>query len=148
MNELSAALKIVLSNMYVMYFKGHTYHWNVEGPNFAEYHDFFGDIYGEVYGAIDPTAEHIRTLDVYAPISLADVLSSKTIDEDTAKPATVAMMVNNLDKANKEVVAALNKAFEIANTNNNQGVANFVAERLDIHAKHGWMLRSLSKTGS
>ena len=72
MDELSAALKIVLSNTFVMYQKAQIYHWNVEGPMFAQYHDFFADIYGELLPAIDIAAEQIRALDTYAPFSILD----------------------------------------------------------------------------
>jgi len=65
MDELSAALKIVLSNTFVMYQKAQIYHWNVEGPMFAQYHDFFADIYGELLPAIDIAAEQMRALDTY-----------------------------------------------------------------------------------
>ena len=142
MTELSAALKVVLANMYIMYLKSHSYHWNVEGMFFSQFHDFFGDLYSEVYGAIDPVAEHIRTLSIYAPHSFADILSATTIEEDDHRVDNVREMLYNLIKANGEVTSALNRAFQLAQVNNNQGMMNFLADRLDVHAKHGWQIRS------
>lgn len=145
MNELQAALKIALGNTFAMYFKAHSYHWNVEGANFPQYHGFLGDIYEEVYGAVDGLAEHIRAIDGYAPISLVDIMGAGTIAEDTSKPATTQQMFANLLSANEEVITALTKAADLANSINNQGLLNFLADRLDRHAKHGWMLKSVLK---
>ena len=138
-------MKIALANTFVMYFQSHSYHWNVEGANFTQYHDFLGDLYEELHGAVDPIAEHIRALDVYAPISVLDVLGAATIAQDQSKPATPIQMFSNLLSSNTEVVAALQKAADHANSINNQGLLNFLADRLDTHAKHAWMLKSLLK---
>lgn len=143
MNELQASLKIALANTFVMYAKAHSYHWNVEGTNFAQYHEFFGDLYDEVYGAIDPLAEEIRAVDGYAPISVADMLAAATVVEDVVKPASAQQMFGNLMTANQETIVSLNNAFNRAAGNN--GLQNFLADRLDKHAKHGWMLKSFQK---
>jgi starvation-inducible DNA-binding protein len=143
MNELQASLKIALANTFIMYFKAHSYHWNVEGMNFPQYHEFFGDLYDELYGAVDPFAEHIRAIDGYAPISLTSLIMAGTIAEDTDKPAATSEMVANLLSANNETIMSLNKAFMMAANDN--GLQNFLADRLDIHAKHGWMLKSILK---
>ena len=146
--ELTAAVaKVVLANTFVMYFKAHSYHWNVEGRTFSQDHKFFGKIYEELHAAIDPTAEQIRACDEYAPISMNDVYSSKTISEDSVKPETTEQMFGNLLAANNQVIESLNKLFEVAEAANKQGLADFAAGRLDVHAKHGWMLRSLMKSG-
>ena len=146
MNELEITSKVALANTFVMYFKAHSYHWNVEGKNFGEYHGFTGDIYGEVYGAVDPFAEHIRTLDFYAPISLEELYKYKTIQEDLIKPGSSTEMLSNLLKANDEVLVSLNRLFASLSAANKQGFANFVADRIDAHEKHGWMLRSYLKS--
>jgi starvation-inducible DNA-binding protein len=147
MNELIATAKVVLGNTFVMYFKAASYHWNVEGKNFTEMHDFFGDLYAEIYGAIDPLTEEIRALDAYAPISLMELYNYKTITEDSVKPTDCKAMLMNLGVANTQMIEALNKLFAVATATNNQGLADFAAGRLDTHAKHGWMLRSFIKGG-
>ena len=146
MDNLTATLKIVLANTFVMYFKAHSYHWNIEGKDFPQYHDFFGDLYQELFGAIALAAEHIRILDVYAPISLNDLYSNKTIIEDTIKPANCQAMIINLMETNKEVINTLNMCFKLADEANEQGLADFISGRLDAHKKHGWMLKSSSKS--
>ena len=70
MEELISALRRALADSFVLYFKAHAYHWNVEGINFPQYHDFFAELYQEIHAAIDPMAEQIRTLDAYAPRAL------------------------------------------------------------------------------
>lgn len=142
MNELQAAMQIALANTFVMYFRSHSYHWNVEGTDFAQYHGFFGDLYDEVYGAIDPIAEQIRALDAYAPISTADMLRYATVGEDTEKVSGPEMF-GRLLSVNQGVIDSLNKAFNLAVGNN--GLQNFLADRLDKHAKHAWQLRSFQK---
>lgn len=147
MELTAAAAKVVLANTFVMYFKAHSYHWNVEGRTFAQDHDFLGDLYTELHASIDPTAEQIRACTEYAPVSMEDLYSAKTIDEDLVKPQTTEQMFGNLLAANNQVIESLNKLFEVAETANKQGLVDFAAGRLDVHAKHGWMLRSLMKSG-
>lgn len=145
MEKLIASLKVALGNTFIMYFKAHSYHWNVEGMFFSQFHDFFGDIYEDVYGAVDPLAEELRKLDAYAPISIEEMHSYKTIDEDDTKPITAGDMVANLIVANTEVLACLTPLFDIATAEKQQGLANFIADRMDKHKKFEWQLRSIIK---
>lgn len=145
MTQLEIALKIALANTYVMYAKAQSYHWNVEGMFFSMFHDFFGEIYNELHGPIDDLAERIRTLNGYAPISLMDVLNAGTVPEDSLRPESASQMITNLIATNDEVINSLNKAFEFAQQEKNQGVMDILAARLDAHAKHGWMLRASNK---
>ena len=131
--------------MFLMYFKAHSYHWNVEGPNFSQYHAFFGDLYTSLHASIDPIAEEIRALDVYSPISLEDLYSAKSISENTSRPTTPAEMFQNLLADNAEVIKSLQAVFDSATAENNQGLADFAAGLLDVHAKHAWMLKSFTK---
>lgn len=145
MTELSAALKIALANTFVMYFKAHSYHWNVEGPNFNDYHGYFGGLYEELWGAVDPIAEHIRAIDQYAPFGLADLYDAKTVADDQSRIVDTKQMFLNLIDANDATISALNRAYDLANYSKQNGLANFIQDRLDVHAKHGWQLKALSK---
>jgi starvation-inducible DNA-binding protein len=148
MDELKTALRIVLADKFFMYFKAHSYHWNVEGMFFSQFHDFFGNIYQDVYSSIDTAAEQLRALDEYAPISIEEIHTYKTIQEDDDKPVNVSAMLQNLQTANTKVIDSLNKLFELADAQNEQGLADWAAGRLDSHKKHAWMIRSsLKKTG-
>jgi starvation-inducible DNA-binding protein len=145
MEELTASLHIALANTFVMYFKAHSYHWNVEGKDFSQYHEFLNDLYTELHGAVDPSAERIRVIGQYAPHSLKDLLESSTIEEDEDKPDTPEAMFTNLLDANSKVIDSLNKVFELATAAKKQGIADFAAGRLDTHDKHGWFLKSILK---
>lgn len=146
MNELTAAMKIVLANTFVMYFRAHSYHWNTEGIEFSQYHEFFGDLYNELFAAADPVAEQIRALDAYAPISLMEMYNYKTIEEDTTRTILLSDMLSKLQESNNKVLESLNKAYDSANASKELGLANFLQDRMDVHKKHGWMLRASSKT--
>jgi starvation-inducible DNA-binding protein len=145
MNELTAAMRIVLANTFVMYFKAHSYHWNTEGIEFSQYHEFFGDLYNELFAAADPIAEEIRALDVYAPISLIEMYNYKTIEEDTTRTILLSDMLSKLQESNNIVLESLNKAYDSANESKELGLANFLQDRMNIHKKHGWMLRASAK---
>jgi starvation-inducible DNA-binding protein len=140
--NLEDILREVLANKFVMYFKAHSYHWNVEGVHFSQLHKFFGKIYEEVYESVDDVAEELRALNQYAPISLLELYNHKTITEDTVKPETVGNMLLLLAMANAEVISSLNKLFTAASAANEQGLADFAASRLDVHKKHAWMIKS------
>ena len=146
MEKLIAAAKIALANTFVMYAKSHIYHWNVEGPSFNDYHAFFGTIYTELWAAVDALAEHMRVVDAYAPFSIEDLYSAKSVSEDAARASTPPQMFANLVTANDQVIASLNVLYNAAKEAGKEGFAQFVAERLDVHAKHGWMIKSHLKS--
>lgn len=143
MNELQAALKIALANSFVSYFRAQSYHWNYEGSNFSEMHNFFGGVYEEVYSSIDDLAERIRIIGDYTPSNLSNLLASSTID-DKIIPLS-ADMLKNLAVAIKETIISMNKAFELANDYNKQGLADYLSGRIDALSKHEWMIRSYTK---
>jgi starvation-inducible DNA-binding protein len=145
MNELVTALKILQANATVMYYKVHQYHWNVEGIEFTQYHEFFGDLYVDVYNSIDPIAENIRKLNEYAPVSLDELFKYKTLNEESARLIKLVDILGSLNQANQEVIDSLNKVFDLAQKSNKQGLCNFIADRLDTHEKHGWWLRASAK---
>lgn len=141
---MEESLKNVLANTFAMYLKAHGFHWNVEGPDFVQLHDFFGTLYLELFGAIDPIAEHIRAIDQYAPNSMARMIALADVKEVSNIP-TAQAMIKQLESDNKIVMASLMKAYQAAEKEKELGLANFLQDRIDIHAKHGWMLRSISK---
>lgn len=145
MNELQTALKKVLANTFVMYFKTHTYHWNVEGMFFPQLHEFFGNLYEELYGAVDPIAEHIRAMDSYAPMSLTELKGLSTVMETLSGIPDAKSMVNNLIVDNNTVIISLMQAYQEAEKASELGVSNFLQDRIDIHQKHGWMLKAIAK---
>lgn len=145
MEELVASLRVALANTFVMYFKVHQFHWNVEGIEFPQYHEFFNELYDDIYGAVDPMAENLRKLDAYAPRTLEEMWNHKTVTEASADMILLKDVLSDIEKTNQEVIASLNKVFSLGMKANKQGLCNFIADRLDTHEKHGWMLRASMK---
>lgn len=142
--NLVDSLKITLANNFALYLKAHYYHWNVEGPDFAQYHSFFGDFYEEVYGAVDTIAEQIRALNAYAPGSFERYLELSQISgEDRIIPASE--MLRELEVANQTMITSLMASYHLADAAGELGLANFLQDRLDQHKKHAWMIRSFLK---
>ena len=142
---LADNLKTLLATEYAFVVKAQFFHWNVEGPDFAQLHEFFGDLYNEVYdNSIDRTAEYIRTLDDYTPGSFERFLELSRISGQTKVPRA-RLMIEELLANNQQMIELLNETFAAAEQENQQGIANFVAERIDAHGKHSWMLRSFLK---
>lgn len=143
---LSDALKIALASSYVFQIKVQNFHWNVEGPDFPQYHKFLDDLYSEINeNAIDQTAELCRQLDSYAPGSITR-FAELSIIGDQVKIPRAELMITELYEDNQKLLAMWKEMFPIAEQENEQGVADFIASRIDAHGKHGWMLRSILKT--
>ena len=142
---LADNLKVLLASVYSFSIKAQYFHWNVESDNFPQYHEFFGNLYEEVYNnSIDKIAEYIRTLDVYAPGSFTR-FQELSIIEDQLKVPRAELMFEELYHDNSKLIDLLNQCFASATKENNQGIANFIAERLDAQSKHQWMIRSILK---
>lgn len=144
METLTEMMKKVLADTFAMYLKAHNYHWNVEGINFPQYHEFFGNLYEELHGAVDPIAEQIRALDSYAPGSFTRFMELTDIEDEMTVPMAQDM-ARKLLADNEKVLATLNLTFKLADEFDKQGLADFIAGRIDVHSKHAWMLRSISK---
>lgn len=144
MDSLVEKMKVVLADTFAMYLKAHNYHWNVEGSNFPQYHEFLGNLYEELHGAVDPIAEHIRALDAYAPGSLTRFRELSSIKDSMTPPPTMSMM-SELYGDNEIVMASLKSAYQSAETMGEIGLSNFIQDRYDAHKIHAWMLRSILK---
>lgn len=141
--DLKESLKIALADTFAMYWKAHEFHWNVVGPNFSEYHSFFGDLYDELWDALDVIAEQIRMQKTFIP-SLERLLSVKTISVSTG-PVEASVMMKQLLQDNKKVMESLQAAYTFAEEAGEFALSNIIQDRLSAHAKHGWMLESFTK---
>jgi starvation-inducible DNA-binding protein len=141
---LADSLKTLLATNFAYYLKAHGFHWNVEGPDFSELHGFFQEIYEDAYSAIDPTAEYIRYLGEYSPASLERFGELTEISGQTKIPRA-RLMLEELKANNDQMLDLLNRCFAEANDVNEQGIANFIAERLSAHGKYRWQLTSYLK---
>lgn len=141
---LADALKTLLATEYAFVVKAQQFHWNVEGPDFGQLHKFFMMIYDDVYDAIDPTAEYIRALNEYTPGSFERFGELSRISGQTKIPRA-RLMLEELLANNQQMIELLNECFSSAESENQQGVMDFIAGRIDAHQKHAWMLRSYLK---
>lgn len=144
MSALTSSIKSLLSDTVTMYFVAQGFHWNVEGPDFSQYHSLFADIYEDLYSAIDPLAEDIRKLGEYAPYTLSKFTSLRTVEPKDVKPEPKAM-AKELLRINDALIESVNKAFKDAEKADEQGIMDFLAGRDDMHKKWRWMLSASTK---
>lgn len=144
MDDLIQSMKKTLASSYAFYLKAHGFHWNVEGPMFPQLHDLFSDIYKEVYGSLDKFAEEIRAMDAYAPASFERFMELTDI-EGEIKILTGKMMMEKLLSDTAILMTDLETAYEQSEAIHNHGLSNFLAERMDMHAKWAWQLRATLK---
>ena len=133
------AMRRVLADTFLMYTHAHIAHWNVISPGFPQYHKFLNHLYDDLFEAIDGVAEHIRPLGALAPDTLAGLTAAATI-EDVSPGTSWDTIRQRMIAENNVLIAELGEAFRLAQAAGNQGLCNFLADRLDRHAKHGWML--------
>lgn len=138
------SIKMVLANNFALYLKAHYFHWNVEGPDFAQFHEFFGDLYTEIYSSIDHFAEEIRALDAYAPGSFERYIELSQIKGEE-RLLTSLEMLRQLQVDNQTMIASLQQAYKLAEASVELGLSNFIQDRIDQHKKHAWMIRSFLK---
>ena len=138
--ELATKLAEVLADLNVMATVSHGFHWNVKGMDFSEYHAFFGAIYEDVDSSIDPTAENILKLGFDAPYLMQDFLSLTSVPATRVRSSDPRTMLEQLAEINAQVISCLYNAFDCANSCNLQGIANFLAERIDAHDKWQWQI--------
>ena len=144
MDELKTAIKVLLANATVMYYKAHQFHWNVEGPNFVQYHDFLGEFYDSVWQQTDAIAEKLRMLGVYAPVSLTRIHSLSDVQENDSILSAREMFMD-LNVSNDRFIVHLRAGIVAADDAQEPAVSNFLQDLLDKHQKHSWMLKSLIK---
>ena len=140
--DLAEELNELLANVVSFYFKAHGAHWNVMGPDFAEYHELFGEIYADAYGSIDPIAENVRKLGKPALAGLSTIALTAELPETAQGVTEARILAAEILSANEMLIGELAEAFDCAIMHNQQGIANFLAERIDAHQKWKWQLSS------
>lgn len=137
-------LKRVQADTFALYAKAHYYHWNVEGADFVQYHDFLAKVYEELFAAVDVLAEEVRALDSYAPAAHRMLMELTKIQDDNTIPGALEM-IRRLQQDNDTVMEGIVTAYMSADAAGELGLANLLQDRLDIHKKLNWMLRSITK---
>lgn len=137
-------LSHLLADTYSLYLKTHGFHWNVEGPMFNTLHLMFMDQYTELWNALDLIAERIRALGFHAPSSSKQLGKLSSIPDTDGAPEALAM-VRLLVSGHEAVARTARKAFEHVDDAGDEASADLLTQRLQIHEKTAWMLRSLLK---
>jgi starvation-inducible DNA-binding protein len=139
---IAKGLSRLLADSYTLYLKTHNYHWNVTGPQFNTLHLMFETQYTELALAVDAIAERIRALGEPAPGSYRAYAQLTGIAEDDGVPAADAML-RNLVAGQEHVARTAREVFPIAAAANDQPTADLLTQRMQVHEKTAWMLRSM-----
>jgi len=138
--DLNEELTELLADVVSFYFRAHGAHWNVRGSDFSEYHKLFLKIYEDVYESIDPIAENLRKLGSIAPFTLSSFLALRSLEDASTTLQDPIALASDLLSANDILLDELSDAFDCATSYNQQGVANFLAGRIDQHQFWKWQL--------
>ena len=142
---IAHGLSRLLADTYVLYLKTHNFHWNVEGPMFQTLHQMFMEQYTEAWNAIDLVAERIRSLGHYAPGTYKEYLGLSTIKETPGVPKA-QQMVRLLIEGQEAVVKTARSVIPLADKADDEPTLDLLTQRMQVHEKNAWMLRSLLKT--
>jgi starvation-inducible DNA-binding protein len=141
--QLATYLAQALGTAVDFRFLSHGYHWNVKGIEFQQLHEFFGDIYDNTNDSIDDYAESLRRLAINAPYFLDDFKELTVLPEQQRIDGDALQMLHSLYYCNMEFLALLRQTYDAANAADEQGIATFIADRIDIHSKWEWQIRSM-----
>jgi starvation-inducible DNA-binding protein len=139
--EISEGLSRLLADSYTLYVKTHGYHWNVTGPMFRTLHLMFEEQYVELRDAIDVIAERIRALGFMAPGSYAEFGRLTSVPEDEGVPEAMDM-VRRLAESHEIVIRTAREIVELAEEADDVATADLATQRIEVHEKTAWMLRS------
>ncbi|MCI1191674.1 DNA starvation/stationary phase protection protein [Calidifontimicrobium sp. SYSU G02091] len=140
---IAEGLSKLLADTYTLYLTTHNFHWNVTGPMFNTLHTMFMQQYTELWNAVDPIAERIRALGHAAPGSYAQYGRLSSIPDAPAEPPKAMDMVRILVDGHEAVARTARSVFPLAEKADDQPTADLLTQRLDVHEKTAWMLRSL-----
>ncbi len=140
--KLAEGLSRLLADSYTLYLKTHNYHWNVEGPMFNTLHLMFEGQYTELAAAVDEIAERIRALGERAPGSYSNYASLTSIEEGSGEE-TAEEMIRQLVLGQEAVARTARSVFPIADEASDEPTADLLTQRMQIHEKTAWMLRSM-----
>ena len=140
--HIAVGLKHLLADTYTLYLKTHNFHWNVVGPQFRELHLMFEEQYTELATAVDDIAERIRALGSPAPGTYSEMGALTVIEETPGVPSSESM-IKTLTEDNEAVVRTARQVLEQAQGAGDESSASLIGDRMVIHEKTAWMLRSL-----
>ena len=142
--QIAEELSRLLADTYTLYLKTHSFHWNITGPMFNSLHLMFETQYTELWGAADVIAERIRSLDFPEPGSYSQFVKLSSVKEESGQPEWKEM-VQQLVDGHETVARTAREVFKSADDANDQSSADLATQRMQVHEKTAWMLRSLLK---
>ncbi len=140
--EIAEGLSHLLADTYTLYLKTHNYHWNVVGPMFNTLHLMFEEQYNELALAVDLIAERIRALGEHAPATYREYGELASVTEDTDRP-DAEEMIRRLMLGQETVARTARSVFPVAARADDESTADLLTQRLQVHEKTAWMLRSM-----
>lgn len=140
--EIVHGLSKFLADTYGLYLKTHNFHWNVTGPQFNTLHLMFMDQYTELWNAVDLIAERIRSLGEFAPGSYSEFAKLTSIKESVGPVAAEKMIAQLLD-GHEAVARTARSVFPIAEKGSDEATLDLLTQRIQLHEKTAWMLRSM-----
>jgi len=140
--DIANGLSKLLADTYTLYLKTHNFHWNVTGPMFQTLHLMFETQYTELALAVDLIAERIRSLGVYAPGTYKQFATLSSIKEEDAIPKAQDM-IRLLVEGQEAVVRTARSLYDVVEKANDEATADLLTQRIQLHEKTAWMLRSL-----
>lgn len=141
---VAESLKALLADTYTLYLQTHNFHWNVTGPRFRDLHLMFEEHYTELATAVDDVAERIRTLGVFAPGTYQAFAQLSSIEAVEDIPSA-EVMVNTLTQNHEQVVKTCRQALKVAQEADDESSVSLISDRMVVHEKTAWMLRSLAE---
>lgn len=141
-HEIAQGLSKLLADTYTLYLKTHNFHWNVTGPMFRTLHLMFEEQYNELALAVDLIAERIRALGFPAPGTYKEFATLSSIDEEDGVPSAEEM-IRKLVEGQESVVRTARSLFATVDQANDEPTADLLTQRMQVHEKNAWMLRSL-----
>lgn len=140
--KIAEGLSRLLADSYTLYLKTHNFHWNVTGPMFSTLHTLFETHYTELALAVDEIAERIRALGIAAPGSYKQFAELSSIEEETGTPSAEEM-IKQLILGQETVTRTARSIFPLVDEANDEPSADLLTQRMQVHEKNAWMLRSL-----
>ena len=140
--KIAEGLSRLLADSYTLYLKTHNFHWNVTGPMFQTLHVMFMGQYTEIWNALDMIAERIRSLGYPAPGSYKQFVALSSIPEEEGVPKAKDM-IRQLVAGQEAVTRTAREVFKVVEKANDQPTADLITQRMEVHEKNAWMLRSL-----
>ncbi|MCB1325300.1 MAG: DNA starvation/stationary phase protection protein [Spirochaetales bacterium] len=141
-SAVAAAVRKVLADTYMLYFKTHSYHWNVRGPQFTSLHELFMQQYTELWTSIDALAERIRAVGELAPSASSELAKESSVTEETGAPPA-EQMIKNLIEAHRVTARSVQAALEAGEKAADAVTVDLMTRRLEVHEQTAWMLGAL-----